>query len=39
MRLDWNEVRARAAAFSERWRDARRESADKHSFWNEFLPA
>lgn len=37
MRLDWNEVRARAAAFSERWRDAKRESADKHSFWNEFF--
>lgn len=37
MRLDWNEVRARAATFSERWRDAKRESADKHSFWNEFF--
>jgi hypothetical protein len=37
MRLDWNEVRAKAARFSEDWNLATRESADKHSFWNAFF--
>jgi hypothetical protein len=37
MRLDWGDVRARAAKFSEDWKFATRESADKHSFWNAFF--
>ena len=37
MRLDWNEVRANAAQFSDDWKSATRESADKHSFWNAFF--
>ena len=37
MRLDWNEVRAKAGQFSEDWKLATRESADKHSFWNAFF--
>ncbi|MBS0479269.1 MAG: class I SAM-dependent DNA methyltransferase, partial [Proteobacteria bacterium] len=34
MKYQWHEVRARAAQFSEDWKFATRESADKHSFWN-----
>ena len=37
MRLDWSDVRAKAAKFSEDWKFATRESADKHTFWNEFF--
>ena len=37
MRLDWNEIRAKAAAFSERHKFAKDESAEKQTFWNEFF--
>lgn len=37
MHLQWHEIRARAAKFSEDWKLATRESADKHTFWNEFF--
>ena len=39
MRLSWNEIRARAAAFSREWHDAAYETADTQSFYNEFLAA
>jgi type I restriction-modification system DNA methylase subunit len=35
--VSWNEVRDRAIQFSRRWADARREAADKQTFWNEFF--
>ena len=37
MRLSWNEVRARAAAFSEDWRDAAYEKGETQSFYNAFF--
>ena len=37
MRLQWPEIRTRAAAFAEDWKLATRESADKQTFWNEFF--
>ena len=37
MRLSWNEVRARAAAFAEDWRDAAYEKGETQSFYNEFF--
>ena len=37
MRLSWNEVRTRAAAFSEEWRDASYEKGETQSFYNEFF--
>ena len=37
MRLSWNEVRARAAAFAEEWRDASYESGETQSFYNDFF--
>ena len=37
MRLSWNEVRARAAAFADEWRDAAYESGETQSFYNEFF--
>ncbi len=37
MRLQWPEIRTRAAAFAEEWKAATRESADKQTFWNEFF--
>ena len=37
MRLSWNEVRARAAAFSEEWYDASYEKGETQSFYNEFF--
>ena len=37
MRLSWNEIRARAAAFSREWHDAAYETADTQSFYNEFF--
>ena len=37
MRLSWNEVRARAAAFADEWRDAAYEKGDTQSFYNEFF--
>lgn len=35
--LTWNEIRTRAAQFSERWADATKENAEAQTFWNEFL--
>ena len=37
MRLSWNEVRARAAAFADEWQDAAYEKGDTHSFYNAFF--
>ena len=37
MRLSWNEVRARAAAFAEDWRDAAYEKGESQSFYNDFF--
>ena len=37
MRLSWNEVRTRAAAFADEWRDASYEKGETHSFYNEFF--
>ena len=37
MRLSWNEVRARAAAFAEDWREASYEKGETQSFYNEFF--
>ena len=34
MRLSWNEVRSRAAAFAKRWADARYEKGETQSFYN-----
>ena len=34
MRLSWNEVRARAAAFAEDWKDAAYEKGETQSFYN-----
>ena len=37
MRLSWNEVRSRAAAFAREWADAGYEKGETHSFYNEFF--
>ncbi len=37
MRLSWNEIRARAAAFSNEWRDAAYEKGESQSFYNDFF--
>lgn len=37
MRLSWNEVRARAAAFSKDWAEARYERGETQSFYNDFF--
>ena len=37
MRLSWNEVRVRAAAFAETWREAACEKGDTQSFYNDFF--
>ncbi|MYH45048.1 MAG: class I SAM-dependent DNA methyltransferase [Gammaproteobacteria bacterium] len=37
MRLSWNEIRARAAAFSDEWRDAAYEKGETQSFYNDFF--
>jgi hypothetical protein len=37
MRLSWNEIRARAAAFSRDWQDARYERGEAQTFYNEFF--
>jgi hypothetical protein len=37
MRLTWNEIRARAAAFAEDWRDAHYEKGETQSFYNDFF--
>ena len=37
MRLSWNEVRTRAAAFAEEWCDASYEKGETQSFYNDFF--
>ena len=37
MRLSWNEVRVRAAAFAREWRDAAYEKGETQSFYNDFF--
>ncbi len=37
MRLSWNEVRVRAAAFADEWREAAYEKGETQSFYNEFF--
>jgi hypothetical protein len=37
MRLSWNEIRARAAAFSADWKDARYERGEAQTFYNDFF--
>ena len=37
MRLSWNEIRARAAAFAREWSDAAYEKGEAQSFYNEFF--
>jgi len=37
MRLSWNEIRARAAAFAREWADASYEKGETQSFYNEFF--
>ena len=37
MRLSWNEVRVRAAAFADDWRDAAYEKGETQSFYNAFF--
>ena len=37
MRLDWNDIRARAAEFSRDWHDAAYEKGETQSFYNDFF--
>lgn len=37
MRLSWNEIRARAAAFAREWSDAHYEKGETQSFYNDFF--
>jgi hypothetical protein len=37
MPLSWNEIRHRAIAFSKEWTGAKREQAEKQTFWNDFF--
>jgi len=37
MRLDWNDIRARAAKFAEDWKDAHYERGETQTFYNEFF--
>ncbi len=37
LRLDWNDIRARAAKFAEEWRDAHYERGETQTFYNEFF--
>ncbi len=37
MRLSWNEIRVRAKAFSEEWKDAHYEKGETQSFYNDFF--
>ena len=36
MRLSWNEIRTRAAAFADEWKDASYEKGETQSFYNTF---
>jgi hypothetical protein len=35
--LSWNEIRVRAAAFAEEWKDAHYEKGETQSFYNDFF--
>jgi hypothetical protein len=37
MRLSWNEIRVRAAAFAQEWKAARYEKGETQSFYNDFF--
>src|ERR1700675_1645919 len=37
MRFSWNEIRARAAEFSEEWKNAHYEKGETQTFYNEFF--
>ncbi|OOV36413.1 type IIL restriction-modification enzyme MmeI, partial [Candidatus Synechococcus spongiarum] len=37
MRLSWNEIRTRAAAFAREWKDATYEKGETQSFYNHFF--
>lgn len=37
MRLQWSEIRTRAAAFSEEWKDARYEKGETQPFYERFF--
>lgn len=37
LRLDWNDIRARAAKFAEDWKDAHYERGETQTFYNEFF--
>jgi hypothetical protein len=37
MPLNWNEIRQRAITFSREWADATKESAEAHTFWDDFF--
>ena len=37
MPLSWNEIRHRAIAFSKEWAGAKKEQAEKQTYWNEFF--
>ncbi len=37
MPISWNEIRANAIRFCREWAEARRETAEKQSFWNDFF--
>jgi N-6 DNA Methylase len=37
LRLDWNDIRARAAKFAEEWKDAHYERGETQTFYNEFF--
>ncbi|MGL4634557.1 MAG: DNA methyltransferase, partial [Beijerinckiaceae bacterium] len=37
MRLDWNDIKARAAVFADAWKDAAYERGETQTFYNEFF--
>jgi hypothetical protein len=37
MRLDWNDIKARAAKFAGEWKDAHYERGDTQTFYNDFF--
>ena len=37
MRLSWNEIRVRAATFTDKWKDAAYEKGETQSFYNDFF--
>ncbi|MFM9975592.1 MAG: type IIL restriction-modification enzyme MmeI [Beijerinckiaceae bacterium] len=37
MRLDWNDIKARAATFADAWKDAAYERGETQTFYNEFF--